>query len=154
MTSIKRVGALFVEDNGPHHVVILEAELPRALRSSAGSRWCVLASRGMRGWTEARASCSPNPLEIGVNSGSSACSGPDFKYWEFFPVFFFYSIASAKMFSFPAEPLWSKSGAGVLLLVGGFTWKLCAQAGSSAYIHTSRGSKETVLFSWCKILCT
>lgn len=31
MTSIKRVGALFVEDNGPHHVVTLEAELPRAL---------------------------------------------------------------------------------------------------------------------------
>lgn len=97
MTSIKRVGALFVEDNGPHHV-ILEAELPRALRSSAGSRWCVLASRGVRGWTEAQASCSPNPLEIGVNSGSSACSGLDFKYWEFFSPFFSFILLHQQRF--------------------------------------------------------
>lgn len=137
-TSIKSVGALFVEDNGPHHVVTLEAELPRNF-----SRCCWEAdavswpSWGVWGWTKARASCSANPSEIGVNPGRFVWSGLDFKYRDFFPLFFsFYSIASAKIFSHPADPLWSKSGAGVLLLVGGFTLNLFAQAGSSAYIHS------------------
>lgn len=125
MTSIKSVGARFVEDNGPHHVVTLEAELPRTLSKCCweadGVSW---PSRGVWGWTKARASCSANPSEIGLNPGRSVWSGLDFKLLGFFfPHYFFscYSIASAKIFSGPADPLWSKNGAGVLLLVGGFT---------------------------------
>lgn len=96
MTSIKSVGALFVEDNGPHHVVTFGGRTPTDFQQVLlGGRWCLLAQPRLWGWTKARASCSANPSEIGVNSGSFVWSGPDFKHWDFFSPFFllFYSIS-------------------------------------------------------------
>lgn len=50
MTSIRSVGARFVEDNGPHHVVTLEAELPQTFSKCCweadGVSW---PSQGVRG---------------------------------------------------------------------------------------------------------
>lgn len=38
MTSIKSVGASFVEDNVPHHAATLETELPRTSANAAGDQ--------------------------------------------------------------------------------------------------------------------
>lgn len=41
-TSIRSVGASFVEDDGPPHAVTLEAELPRTSVSAAGNQMACL----------------------------------------------------------------------------------------------------------------